>query len=260
MGYLPIPNAPAHDNDTLWTVILRCIRLSDILNKGQTTVLTLDEQLYCKAKMLQWSNADATRSLFMRLVSFHTALTFMRAIGKHMSDSGLAEVWTESGVFGENTAANNSLPKSYNGAVRAHKLAYEALLHILWPQFIEWLTEQQLLIDSSVEERIRTRIGLIEDRDIDKIVDAFNSVKSVMKASNMLPLKLDFQATTSPIVKYWQQYLYMVSVLLHFIRAEREGDWLCTCLHLQPCCHGLPSMTMLTIPAGDPSTLQICTS
>ena len=40
VGYLPILNAPAYDNDTLWTVILRCIKLSDILNQGQTTVLT----------------------------------------------------------------------------------------------------------------------------------------------------------------------------------------------------------------------------
>ena len=83
------------------------------------------------------TNADATRSLLLRLGSFHTALTFMRAEGKHMSDSGLAEVWTESGVFGENTAANNLLAKSCNGAVRAYQLTYEALLRIMWTQFIE---------------------------------------------------------------------------------------------------------------------------
>ena len=40
VGYLPIPNAPAYDNDTLWAVILRCIKLSDILNQDQTKVLT----------------------------------------------------------------------------------------------------------------------------------------------------------------------------------------------------------------------------
>ena len=66
--------------------------------------------------MLIMTNADATRSLLLRLGSFHTALTFMRAIGKHMSDSGLEEVWTES-VFGENTVANNLLTKSCNRAV-----------------------------------------------------------------------------------------------------------------------------------------------
>ena len=45
VDYLPILNTPTLDNDTLWTVILRWIKLSDILNQCQTTVLTLDEQL-----------------------------------------------------------------------------------------------------------------------------------------------------------------------------------------------------------------------
>ena len=238
IGYLPILNAPAHDNDTLWTVILRCMKLSDILNQGQTTVLTLDEQLYCKAKMLQWSNHEVTGSLLLRLGSFHTALTFMRAIGKHMSDSGLSEVWIESGVFGENTATNNLLAKSYNRTVRAHKLTYEALLRILWPQFLEWLAEQQLQIDSSVEERIKRLVALVEERDdIDKIVETFNEVKAAMKTSNVLPLMQEFQASRSPTVKYWQQYLDMVSILLHFIRAEREGDWQ---LHLSAFASMLP--------------------
>ena len=105
------------------------------------------------------------------------------------------------------------LAKSYDRAVRAHKLTYEALSRVLWPQFLEWLAEQQLQIDSSVQERISTLIGLIEERDdIDEIVKAFNGVKSAMKTLNVLPLLQDFQATRSPTVKYWQQYLDMVSL------------------------------------------------
>ena len=79
---------------------------------------------------------------------------------------------------------------------------------------------------------------MIEDRDdIDKIVDAFNSVKSVMKASNILPLMQDFQAIRSPTVKYWQQYLDMV--LLHFIRAERGLAFALVfiCSHAAMVCH-----------------------
>ena len=159
------------------------MKLSRPVTRG--SLISWDKSLciFCQKEssretVLIMTNADATRSLLLRLGSFHTALTVMCAIGKHMSDSGLAEVWTESVVFGENTTANNLLAKSCNHAVRAHKLTYEALLRILWPQFIEWLTEQQRQIDSSVEERICTLIGLSEDRDdIDKIVDALNSIR-----------------------------------------------------------------------------------
>ena len=118
-------------------------------------MLTLDEQLYCKAKMLQWSNHEVTGSLLLRLGSVHTALTFMRAIGKHMSDSGLSEVKIESGVFGGNTATNNLLAKSHNRAVRAHKLTYDALLRILWPQFLEWLAEQQLQLIHQLKKKFK---------------------------------------------------------------------------------------------------------
>lgn len=48
IAYFPIINAPAYERDTLWTTILRCLRITQELNPGQTTVLTLDEQLYAK--------------------------------------------------------------------------------------------------------------------------------------------------------------------------------------------------------------------
>ena len=82
-GYFAFINAQAHDNDTLWTVMMRCVKISNIMNPGQSTVITFDQQLYCKAKELQ----------------------FMQAIGQHFTDSGLPEVWIESAVFGENTAS-----------------------------------------------------------------------------------------------------------------------------------------------------------
>ena len=41
-------------------------------------------------------------------------------------------------VFGENTAHNNMDAKSYNRAIRAHKLTFEAVWKIMWPTFIAW--------------------------------------------------------------------------------------------------------------------------
>ena len=117
MGYLPISNTPAHERDTLWTVIGRCLRITHELNAGQSTVLTFDEQLYAKVKELQWGNPDTCRSLFVRL-GFHIAKNFMEAIGQHYADSGLQEIWSESSVYGENTSHNNMMTKSYNRTTR----------------------------------------------------------------------------------------------------------------------------------------------
>ena len=62
IGYLPLINAPAHDNNTLWTVFMRCMRIS--VNPAQSTVITLHQALYCKAKELQWANYDQCKTLF----------------------------------------------------------------------------------------------------------------------------------------------------------------------------------------------------
>ncbi len=107
VGHLPVINAPAHEQDTLWTVIHRCLEITEILNPGQSVVVTLDEQLYSKAKELLWEHPELNKRVFLRLGSFHIAKNFMKSIGQHYADSGLQEVWVESHVFGDNTASNN---------------------------------------------------------------------------------------------------------------------------------------------------------
>ena len=64
----------------------------------------LGEQLYCKAKILQWLNPVQYQNLVIMLRGFHTQLNFARAIGQHMADSGLKNIWVESGAYGETTA------------------------------------------------------------------------------------------------------------------------------------------------------------
>ena len=47
VSYLPIINAPAHERDTLWTVLNRCMQIwTTELNRGQSSIVTFDEQLY----------------------------------------------------------------------------------------------------------------------------------------------------------------------------------------------------------------------
>ena len=104
-------------------------------------MVTLDEQLYSKAKELQWENPEMCSKIFLRLGSFHIAKNVIVAIGRHFTNSGLQSVLAESSVFGDNTACNMSA-KSYNRTIRAHKLTLEALWQILWPQFLGWAKDQ----------------------------------------------------------------------------------------------------------------------
>ena len=110
VGSLPIVNAPAHEFETLetlWTVILRGKAMTRLRNEKYTcTVVTMDEGLYNKAKMLQWAKMEEFKSVIVVLGGFHTQMTFTKVIGKYLESSGISDVWAESEVFGETTAEN----------------------------------------------------------------------------------------------------------------------------------------------------------
>lgn len=151
VGHLPIINAVAHDYDTLLTVIINCQNMTKSLNQ-KYTVLSCDEQLYCKVQMLKWHHPEIRENLVIMLGGFHVQMTFTKVIGKHMEDSGLKEVWIESDVFGENTADNILKGKMWNRCFRAHKLTFEALWILLWPQIKSWANSSGQKIDDLMEK------------------------------------------------------------------------------------------------------------
>lgn len=58
VGPLPIINAPAHELETLLTIIQKCKAMTKLRN-GSYTVVTMDELGLCnKAIMLQWADGD----------------------------------------------------------------------------------------------------------------------------------------------------------------------------------------------------------
>ena len=113
VGPLPIVNAPGHEYETLWTVILRCKAMTRLRN-GKYMIITMDEGLYNKAKMLQWAKMEEFKNVIVVLGGFHTQMTFTKVIGKYLESSGISDIWTESEVFGETTAENIIKGKLWN--------------------------------------------------------------------------------------------------------------------------------------------------
>jgi len=139
-GYLPIILAPAHELETLNTVVKRCMAISSHFDQ-QYTVVTVDQALYCKLMELKWSVKEYQEKLIPRLGGLHTAMNFLKTIGDHMAGSGLAEVWLESGILGEGAVQLVLSGKAYNKAMRAHKLTLQALWRILVPTFLLFVAE-----------------------------------------------------------------------------------------------------------------------
>ena len=167
LGYMPIILAPAHELDTLNTVVKRCMAISSHLGQ-EYTVITVDQALYCKLMELKWSVPEYRKRLIPRLGGLHISMNFLKAIGDHMSGSGLAEIWVESGLLGQGTTEKALSGRAYNKAMRAHKLTLQALWRLLIPGLLNFVEQsdkecydQLLEISAQSSSRSNSRIVVI---------------------------------------------------------------------------------------------------
>ncbi len=86
------------------TFIVRCQQIAEKL-ENPYTVITLDQDLYFRAMELVRHNREQFRNVILRLGGFHAAMVHMAVIGQHFADSGLKDLWVESGLFTEVTCS-----------------------------------------------------------------------------------------------------------------------------------------------------------
>ncbi len=161
IGYMPLILNPAHELETLITVLERSISVADRLGEKYVG-LTVDQALYCKLIELRWSKQKYQDRIIFKMGGLHMALNFHKAIGQQMQGSGLSEVWTESGVVGEGAASLILNGKSYAKAMRVHKLTYQALWQLLLPTFLSLLENKDLELAKMVSEECKNPKTLIE--------------------------------------------------------------------------------------------------
>lgn len=210
-GFMPLILNPAHEYNTLITAVSRSIAVADKLNYPYV-VLTVDQQLHIKLLNVKWSSPIFQERLVLMMGGFHIACNFMKAIGQHMSCTGLAEMWVESGVLSEGSAQKVLNGKAYAKGIRIHKLTYQALWRILLPRFLEFLSTHYKQIYenlSNMPEDVQLSVIFFEDNGIEKHIKIF----------------LDKESEKNPNFSLWITYMESVSILLMFTRSLRDGIW-----------------------------------
>ena len=215
LGYMPIILAPAHELDTLNKVGKRCMLISAHLGQ-EYTVITVDQALFYKLMELKWSVPEYSK-LIPRLGGLHISMNFLKAIGDHMSGSGLAEIWVESGLFGQGTTELALSGRAYSKAMRAHKLTLQALWRLLMPGLLNFVKQSDKECHDQISE-ITTQSG----------PEAIAELLSLLMHGRFQQLVTEYVAMKSAEnVNYyfWWQYMDMISTLLLFTRAQRDGIW-----------------------------------
>lgn len=50
-----------------------------------------------------WSNPDQYQNVIMCMGGLHVSFNFLKAIGQHVENAGLDDIWIETGLFAPNT-------------------------------------------------------------------------------------------------------------------------------------------------------------
>lgn len=223
-GYMPIIPAPAHELDTVWTALLRSRQVARCLGL-QKVVITFDQALYFKAVEVIWLHPELQEEFVIRLGGFHTASNFLRCIGQHFEDSGLKDVWVEAGVLSDNSATKVLEAKSWNRAIRTHKLTFEALWRCLWPQFLQWCEDHGRQLPEDTAASVFDVTSCLEDG---RNTAAKTAAQNLLTEATIIAQHLQaFEEARAhePMTTYWLEYMKMTSTVLSFIRAERDGCW-----------------------------------
>ncbi|CAG9818890.1 unnamed protein product [Phaedon cochleariae] len=198
VGFMPIILNPAHEIETLTTVLQGCIALGNSLGYKYIS-LTADQQLYCK--LLEWSSPEFKERFILRMGGLHIAMNFLHTIGQHMAGSGLSEIWLESGILAEGSATKVLEGKAYAKAMRAHKLTLQALWRILYPQILANLEDHHFE----------------DEEELELIFDNPEYLRDYLQSSEVLSHITDFlkqRCEEDKNFALWWSYMDMVFILL----------------------------------------------
>lgn len=175
--------------------------------------------MYSKAQQIRWQSEEFQKRLVLRLGEFHTTMAFLAIIGKRFCDAGLEDILIESGIVAQNSINGVTSGHHYNRSIRAHKLMSEALHKLRYKGFVQ---------QHGIENDISSMFTQIGEEIVEQNGQTFISNENLEKH---LQEYIGFVSTknSNSTYAFWSSYLEMVEILLIFIRATREGNWL---LHL----------------------------
>ena len=142
--------------------------------------------------------------LFLRLGSLHSSMNFMKVIGQHFGFCGLLELWNESGLLEGKTAESVLAGKGYEKSMQAHKITFKAIWACLLPQLLSYFEKHNKDSEGDDLELMTVLVN-----------PAFQKV--MHKFITQQGHNLNFA--------FWFTYLELVSILLLFTCASRDGLW-----------------------------------
>lgn len=201
-------------------------------------VVTFDQPLWWKAAMLlenETTDSDV-RQVVLKLGGFHIEMSFLGCIGSLMAESGITEALKT--IYAENVIQHILSGKAVQRAVRAHQLLVSVINALLLEKAfgislsdtsetsINSITNTYEVKELNVTDPLlKNAVNLYDDLVSGKVSeDDICANNDILKAEARLE-NLKTTMNEKKTCMLWLQYVDMVDLLLHFLEAERTGNW-----------------------------------
>ncbi|KAL9951848.1 hypothetical protein ACROYT_G044583 [Oculina patagonica] len=222
VGYCQLIDASPTELSTVYTLLKKSVTMANRLGLDDT-VIVLDQAIYAKALEVVWKQQQEFKSVVLMMGDFHVACVFLAVIGKRFGDAGLRDLLTESRIIGSGSLNGVLEGKHYNRALRIHKVVLEALMRLNWQAFMQCNRESQRSSITRQLEAVEAARQNVREGPTSVNIQALTGNPEL---KDLLQSFEDFNRSSSgKMGKFWQSYIEMVTLLLRFIRATREGIW-----------------------------------
>jgi hypothetical protein len=224
VAYLPCINNPATDMSTVHEILRQCLQIRSQIQLEKIT-LVVDQAIFAKSMEIVWYHPQTFKNVFILMGGFHIICNLLSIIGKLFGDAGLGDIAVEIGCIAQGSIQNVLQGKQYNRGIRLHKCIYEALMRLIYRQFVDHLKTDfpeifsemenvDLLIEQFCDNMCNdTFISSMEDSKIIKVMELFENYLNYLRNEN------------GPLSSFWMTYIDMVELLIGLIRSNREGNW-----------------------------------
>ena len=221
IDYYPVINHPITDNKA----VQECLRVSEEASHevGQKYIITTFDLGVCmRAFPLMWNRPEQYKYHIVMLGSFHVICAFLKALGKKMCGSGIADIFIEAGLITSGCINGVMSGKHYNRAILCHKTMAEALERLLFQKFVE-------LEDSSLVHQNGESMNVFEAVISNLEKESYLELLINPKFQRFMSSYQDFRDKVASgllgkTAQFWVSYLDNVWLVLSYIRAVKVND------------------------------------
>ncbi|XP_044760189.1 uncharacterized protein LOC123317646 isoform X2 [Coccinella septempunctata] len=154
-------------------------------------------------------------NVFIQLGAFHIQMSYFKAVGKYMEESGGPYILTESGTLAQGSLKGFITGTHYNRCKRIHPI-FAASLHIL--HFRAYLSMNDICIDKLTKE-----LKMIQTQKLCE-VNFSTSLIEILDGYDEYYHKTE-EGLHGATAKYWIIYVNLIKLYQEFSRSIRTGDF-----------------------------------